>query len=100
MISFLCYKYKNVVVHVFFCLFSCSLQLVFTDRINQRVYVTLDEGETFDSYHVPFMPDKLAFQRGRAPNFKSYEDHLLGYDKGKREVSASETACTRSSPDY
>ncbi len=61
-------------------------QLVFTDRINKRVYVTLDEGDSFTSVDLSFVPNKLVFQKSWAVNVAQYEDHILGYDNGKEEV--------------
>lgn len=50
------------------------------------MYVTLDEGDTFNSYDVDFVPDKLLFQKSWVPNVAQYEDHVLGYYEAKKEV--------------
>ncbi len=62
------------------------LQLVFTDRINKRLYVTVDEGDSFTSINISFVPDRIVFQKTWVPNVSQYEDHILGYDQTNQEV--------------
>ena len=85
------HDYMHVIMHDLCLLFFGHLyfQLVFTDRIRKRLYVTLDEGDTFDSYNINFTPDKLLFQKRRVSSVGSYEDHILGFDEGQKEVSTS-----------
>ena len=58
--------------------------------MDQRLYITRDEGETYSPVDIPFTPDRLVFQSTQAPG--SSEDRLaqlvLGYDQANRTVSA------------
>ena len=71
------------------------LQLIMMDRINQRLWVTTDEGETYNSYPVSFTPDRLIFQSTLAPGSLegSLALHVLAYDAAARGVSASCHVC-------
>ena len=48
--------------------------------------MTLDEGDSFSSVDLSFVPDRLVFQKSWAVNVAQYEDHILGFDNGKKEV--------------
>ena len=67
-------------------MFLFFLQLVFTDEINKRVYVTLDEGDTFIHVDLSFVPNTIIFQKSWVSNVSQYENHILGYYGEKQEV--------------
>ena len=69
-----------------------SLQLIFADRINHRLYITKDEGETYTRSNISFRPDRLTFQSRYAQNSMKdpYNKYVLGYDGQNRLVSPSQ----------
>jgi len=66
------------------------IQLIFADRIHQRLYVTTDEGDTYTRHDIPFTPDRLRFQSIYSPhsNDSNLFQYVLGYDATNRTVSA------------
>lgn len=70
--------------------YPLHIQLIFADRINQRLYVTTDEGDTYTRHDIPFTPDRLRFQSIYSPhsNDSNLSQYVLGYDATNRTVSA------------
>lgn len=71
------------------CLFfHVILQLVFADVLQNKIFVTKDQGETFSSYELDFTPNRITFQ-GRGVPLVTEGDlplHILGYDDSTQEV--------------
>lgn len=71
------------------CLFfHVILQLVFADVLQNKIFVTRDQGETFSSYELDFTPNRITFQ-GRGVPLVTEGDlplHILGYDDSTQEV--------------
>ena len=64
------------------------LQLIFTDIRRNKVYITVDEGETYTVVNTPFRPDNIVFQSIQAPNSADnpYNKYVLGYDSSAQTV--------------
>lgn len=74
------------------------LQLIFADRINRRLYVTNDEGATYNRSDIPFRPDRLRFQSRYAQSSLDdpYNKYVLGYDGQNRSVSPTQNGVVTS----
>lgn len=71
------------------------MQLIFADVMHKKLWVTLDEGESYTEHSVPFSPDRFVFQSRQAPgsNSTTLAKYVLGYDTANRSVSFTASQC-------
>ena len=64
------------------------MQLVFADIRQNKIYVTRNNGETFESYQLQFTPNLIRFQSRFIVNNdeEDLQNLILGYDRKKQEV--------------
>lgn len=79
---------------MFLSFLSCTHthQLIFSDILSNRLYITQDEGETYmhTNVTIPFTPNRILFQSTLAPksDVSPQYKYVLGYDSEAQSVSS------------